>query len=370
MRLYSIWIFLLTVIITFGGCIKLDLPDSSIGGIAFGVEGKLDENLFYIGLDSFDYEFTTESSKFMGLNIFSGGFNTFDDNNWKMNFHIRNNQVGDLFDSIYWSLPRTLPYFFSGLSSTTSQWPVNYELFSSSSTVSEARTTIQPGNIEIPGLQNTVNLTVGPNYTFCTAYKADSGEGKFCCMLRPEASTPVLGVDFGVAAISLNSTPLVASTYGDTSVQGTYKWSTGATGNTIVINSPGTYAVTFTDEDGNTVSHEKKIELNSANTGFQGGDVYPSMDLGPIIQAPNPDIFSTIDIELIDKNGKVYSSGYQQQPSTSDFEILEVRFIEPDFFRLQRVMALKVKFRCQVTSLDSQVKELTGFEGWIGVGIN
>lgn len=370
MRLYSIWIFFVIVIITFGGCSKLDLPDSSTAGIAFGVQGKLGENPIYIGLDSFDYEFTTESSKFMGLHIFSGGFNTFDNSNWRMNFHIRNNQAGDLFDSVYWSMPGTLPYFFSGLSSTTSQWPVNYELFSSSATVTEAHTTIQPGNIEIAGLQNTVNLTVGNNYTFCTAYKADSGDGKFCCMLRPEASTPVLGVDFGVAAISLNSTPLIASTYGDTSVQGTYKWSTGATGNTIVISSPGTYAVTFTDVDGNTVSHEKKIELNSANTGFQGGDVYPSMDLGPIIQAPNPDIFSTIEINLIDKDGKIYSSGNQQQPASAFFNIEEVRFIEPDFFRLQRVMALKVMFRCQVKSLDSELKELTEFKGWIGVGIN
>lgn len=364
------WILGTIMLTLIAGCSKLDLPDSSTAGIAFGVKGNLDNNSFYIGLDSFDFEFTTESSNVMDLDIFQGGFSAFDDGNWKMNFHIRNNQAGDSFDSTYWSMPRKLPYFFSGISTTTSQWPVQYELFSSSNTIAEAQTTIQPGNIELLGSQNTVNLPVGPNYTFCTEYKDDSGDGKLCCMLRPEASIPVLGVDFGVSAISVNNTPLTAYIYGDTSVQGTYKWSTGAIGNSIIINNAGTYAVTFTDVDGNSVSHEKKIELNSTNTGFQGGDVYPTMSLSPIIQAPNPDIFSTIDINLIDKAGKVYGSGNLQQPASSYFEIEEVRFIEPDFFRLQRVMALKVKFGCQVLSLDSEVKELTGFEGWIGVGLN
>jgi hypothetical protein len=370
MKFYFNWILGATIILVIGGCRKIDLPDSSTAGIAFGVKGNLDGESLYIGLDSFDFEFTTESSNVMNLDVFQGGFNTFDDSNWKINFQIRNNQAGDFFDSSYWSMPRNLPYFFSGLSSITSQWPVEYELFSSSSSITEAITNIQPGNLEILGSKNTVNLTVGPNYTFCTEYKGNSGEGKFCCLLRPEASIPALGVDFGVSVISLNNTPLTATIYGDTSVEGAYKWSTGATGNTIIINGPGTYAVTFTDVDGNTVSHEKKIILNSANTGFQCGDVYPTMSLGPIIQAPNPDIFSTIEINLIDKDGKVYGSGNRQQPFSSDFEIEEVRFIEPDFFRLQRVMALKVKFSCQVISLDTEVKELTDFEGWIGVGID
>lgn len=364
------WLIVTLIFVVTGGCSKLDLPDSSTAGIAFGVQGKVDGDPFYIGLDSFDFEFNTESGNFMNLDIFSGGFSSLDDSDWIMNFQIRNNQTGDSFDSLYWSMPRSLQYFFGGLASSTSQWPVQYDLFSDISAISEARTIVQPGNIELLGSQNLVHLNVGPNYTFCTQYKDEDGNGNFCCLLRPEASTPMLGVDFGVSVMSLNNTPLTAFLYGDVSVQGTYKWSTGATGNSIIINNPGTYAVTFTDVDGNTVSHEKKIDFNISNTGFQGADVYPVMTLGTIIQGPNPDIFSTIDISLIDKEGKVYSSANQAQPSSSYFEVQEVRFIEPDFFRLQRVMALKVKFRCKVSSLDADVKELTEFEGWIGVGID
>lgn len=370
MRFYLNCIAIGAIFLTLGGCFKLDLPDSSTGGIAYGVSGKMDNNPFYIGLDSFDYELTTGTTNSMDLSVFQGGFGSFDNRNWELNFQIRNNQSGNSFDSAYWSMSRNLPFYSANLESITNLLPVQYELFSTSGNLSDAKTNIQPGNFEIPGLQNIVNLPVGNNYTFCTEYTDQLGEGKFCCMLRPEANIPVLGVDFGISALSLNNTPLTAYLYGDDTMQGTFEWSTGATGNSLIINSPGTYAVTFTDVQGNKVSHEKKIAYNTANTGFQAGEVYPDINLGAVFQSPNPDIFSSVEINLKDKEGKVYSSGIQTQPSSSYFEVEEVRFIEPDFFRLQRVMALKVKFRCKLVSPDSDVKELTEMKGWIGVGIN
>lgn len=370
MRFYLNCIAIGAIFLTLGGCFKLDLPDSSIGGIAFGVSGKMDNNPFYIGLDSFDYEFTTGTTSSMDLSVFQGSFSSFDSRNWELNFQIRNNQSGNSFDSAYWSMPGNLPFYSSGMTSVTSFIPVQYGLFSTGGDLDASKTKIQPGNIEILGSQNTVNLPAGNNYTFCTEYKDDLGEGKFCCLLRPEANIPVLGVDFGISALSLNDTPLTAFLYGDDTVQGNYEWSTGASGNSIIINSPGTYAVTFTDINGNKVSHEKKVAYNITNTGFQAAGVYPDMSLGTVFQAPNPDILSTVEINLKDEEGKVYSSGNQSQPSSSYFEVEEVRFIEPDFFRLQRVMALKVKFRCKLVAPDSEAKELTEMKGWIGVGIN
>lgn len=67
----------------------------------------------------------------------------------------------------------------------------------------------------------------------------------------------------------------------------TYRWSTSATGNSILVNAAGTYSVTVTDGEGCTIQGSKLVEVKNNPPANIGGPAFFCQGKNTILVAPN-----------------------------------------------------------------------------------
>lgn len=67
----------------------------------------------------------------------------------------------------------------------------------------------------------------------------------------------------------------------------TYRWSTSATGNSILVNTAGTYSVTVTDDENCTIVGSKLVEVKSNPPATISGPAFFCQDKSTILLAPN-----------------------------------------------------------------------------------
>lgn len=99
-------------------------------------------------------------------------------------------------------------------------------------------------------------------------------------ILEKKAPSPLITGD-SILCVGESTRIMVVDTFA------TYRWSTSATGNSILVNAAGTYSVTVTDGEGCTIQGSKLVEVKNNPPANIGGPAFFCQGKNTILVAPN-----------------------------------------------------------------------------------
>lgn len=131
------------------------------------------------------------------------------------------------------------------------------------------------------GSQSSSLPSVGPGKYSVTVTSNDGCRGADSIVIRQKIAPNPLITGDSILCVGESTRLMVPDTFA------TYRWSTNATSNSILVNMAGTYSVTVTDGDGCRIQGSKLVEVKTNPPANISGPSFFCQGLGTILVAPN-----------------------------------------------------------------------------------